>query len=627
MSKRPILVGLAAALLVGTSAFAQSWPSGASGAGATPGGSSGNVQTNNGSGGFGGLATTGSGSAVLATSPTLVTPTLGAAIATTVNGVTIPSATDTAALLGTAQTFTAAQTFTNSDLKLLGSSSGATTFASANAGASNYTLTFPATTDTLVSLAATQTLTNKTLSSPTLTTPALGTPASGVLTNATGLPLTTGVTGVLGINNGGMGPSVGVNAANENLSAGDGLYYTNSSASGAFTWTLPASSSVGAGVFIVSDIKQTVTSTNTMTVAAGGTDKLNGTTNGSIVLYTAGAEAAIYSDGAGNFTVLGTNTLPALSNGQVWEGNSSGYATATSVSSILASPPAIGGTAAAAVSCTTCNATGNGTASAVDFGLGATNNGWYAPSSTTIGASIGGTQKWQITGSQFVTQNIFASAFNNQSPYWVVSNNSGTAGVNSLAVLSYRNGAAVPPYLILGHANNNSLGSYTAESTGNIIGAIDFEGATNTTGGTALQTGARISAKVDGTVTGAALLPSDLLFSTVSSANALNTVLDLDTNQHAGFASAAIPTIGSCGTGSPAVTAGSTDVAGAATTGASATGCTISFKIAYTNAPFCVAQDITNVSHLTSYTISTSAITLTMTSNTGDVVNWICHGN
>ena len=38
----------------------------------------------------------------------------------------------------------------------------------------------------LVSIAATQTLTNKTLTSPTLTTPALGTPASGVLTNATG---------------------------------------------------------------------------------------------------------------------------------------------------------------------------------------------------------------------------------------------------------------------------------------------------------------------------------------------------------------------------------------------------------------------------------------------------------
>lgn len=56
----------------------------------------------------------------------------------------------TCAQIGTAQTWTALQTFTNSDIALLGSSTGYTTITSANTSATNYTITIPAVTATLL---------------------------------------------------------------------------------------------------------------------------------------------------------------------------------------------------------------------------------------------------------------------------------------------------------------------------------------------------------------------------------------------------------------------------------------------------------------------------------------------
>jgi hypothetical protein len=71
--------------------------------------------------------------------------------------------------LGHANTWTAAQTFTNSLLKLLGSSTGVTTFTSANAGASNFTITVPAITGTLITTADTGTIPTAALAAAAVT--------------------------------------------------------------------------------------------------------------------------------------------------------------------------------------------------------------------------------------------------------------------------------------------------------------------------------------------------------------------------------------------------------------------------------------------------------------------------
>lgn len=321
----------------------------------------------------------------------------------------------------------------------------------------------------------------------------------------------------------------------------------------------------------------------------GGTLTLVGSTSGSATISVTAT--------AGTLNLATGATVDASGNITSTTLISSGSVTGTSI----LSPLHVGGSAAGST-LTLKSTSGTGTSDAIIFQVG----------------SNGATEGFRVaTGGQIVVGGTSAQTYASITPA-IQLNTLASQTVLAQARWSNDNlGSAIS----LLKSRGTSVGSYTIVQSGDNIGNIFFRAATGAAADVAIA--ATIVAEVDGTPGATNDMPGRLIFQTTpdgSSASAER--LRISNNGHTRWSGTA-PGLSACGT-SPAISGN--DMHGTVTMGTAApAGCVITFALVYATAPTCRVTWRTNIASM-QYTVSTTAITLTQTATSSNLIDYDCWG-